>query len=95
VTGYVYIMSNKNNSVLYTGVTTDLRERVDQHKSRKHPNSFTSRYNICKLLWFETLDSISIAIKREKQIKGGSRKKKIELVNSINPDWNDLSNLLQ
>ena len=62
--GYVYIMSNKNNSVLYTGVTTDLRASVDQHKNRKHPDSFTSRYNICKLLWFETLDSISLAIKK-------------------------------
>jgi putative endonuclease len=73
VKGYVYIMSNKNNSVFYAGVTTDLRARVDQHKNRKHPDSFTSRYNICKLLWFETLDSISLAIKREKQIKAGPR----------------------
>jgi len=88
-------MSNKNNSVLYTGVTTDLEARVDQHKCKKHSDSFTAKYNICKLVWFETLDSISIAIKREKQIKAGPRRRKIDLINSINPGWNDLSNLLQ
>ena len=77
--GYVYIMTTSNNSVLYTGVTSDLKERVIQHKSKKHLNSFSSRYNICKLVYYERLETIGEAIKREKQIKGGSRNKKIEL----------------
>jgi len=72
-------MTTSNNSVLYTGVTSDLKERVIQHKSKKHLNSFSSRYNICKLVYYERLETIGEAIKREKQIKGGSRNKKIEL----------------
>lgn len=83
-------MTTGNNSVLYTGVTSDLKDRIAQHKSKKHPGSFTARYNICKLVYYESLDSIGEAIKREKQIKGGSRKKKEELINSMNPEWNDL-----
>ena len=64
-------MTNKNNSVLYTGVTSDLMERVAQHKSKKHPDSLSARYNTCKLVYFEVVDTIWEAIKREKQIKGG------------------------
>jgi len=88
--GYVYIMTTSNNSVLYTGVTSDLKERVIQHKSKKHLNSFSSRYNICKLVYYERLETIGEAIKREKQIKGGSRNKKIELINEMNREWKDL-----
>jgi len=89
--GFVYIMTNDNNSVLYTGVTSDLIERVNQHKSKKHIDSFTSRYNICKLVYYEILETIGEAIKREKQIKAGSRKKKLALINGMNPEWVDLS----
>ena len=92
--GYVYIMANNNNSVLYTGVTSNLKERVIQHKAKKHKNSFSSRYNICKLVYYEELETIGEAIKREKQIKAGSRKKKIDLIISINPEWEDLSLIL-
>ncbi len=88
--GFVYIMTTGTNSVLYTGVTRDLKERVAQHKSKKHPGSFTARYNISKVVYYESFDSIGEAIKREKQIKGGSRKKKVELINSMNPEWKDL-----
>ena len=84
-------MANRNNSVLYTGVTSDLKERVNQHKSKKHADSFSGRYNICKLVYYERHGSISDAIKREKQIKGGSRKKKTDLINGMNPGWIDLS----
>lgn len=92
--GFVYIMTTGNNSVLYTGVTSDLKERVARHKSKKYPNSFSARYNICKLVYYETLDTIGEAIEREKKIKGGSRKKKLDLVNRFNPEWNDLSGFL-
>jgi putative endonuclease len=93
--GFVYIMTTVNNSVLYTGVTSDLKGRIAQHKSKKYPDSFSAKYNVKKLIYFEALDSIGEAIKREKQIKGGSRKKKVDLVNSINPEWNDLSLILE
>jgi len=89
--GYVYIMTNNSNSVLYTGVTRDLNERVAQHKTKIHANSFTARYNIWKLVYFECFDTIGEAIKREKQIKAGSRKKKEELINDNNPEWADQS----
>lgn len=89
--GYVYILTNNSNSVLYTGVTRDLNERVAQHKTKIHADSFTARYNIWKLVYFECLDTIGEAIKREKQIKAGSRKKKMELIISSNPGWTDLS----
>ena len=88
--GFVYIMTNKNNSVLYTGVTSNLKERIEQHSNRKHANSFTARYNINKLVYFEKLDSIGEAIKREKTIKGGSRNKKLDLINRMNAKWRDL-----
>ena len=84
-------MTNDYNSVLYTGVTRDLNDRLIRHSNKKYPGSFTSRYNVKKLIYFECFDSIIDAIRREKQIKAGSRKKKIELINSINPEWHDLS----
>ena len=92
--GFVYIITNDNNTVLYTGVTSSLKERVTQHKTRKHPDSFSARYNLNKLVYYEELDTIEDAIKREKQIKGGSRKDKEELINKVNPGWVDLSGTL-
>ena len=92
--GFVYILTGKKNSVLYTGVTSTLKERIIQHKNRKHPDSFSARYNLNKLIYYEELDTIGDAIKREKQIKGGSRKDKIELINKVNEGWVDLSDSL-
>ena len=67
MTGFVYILTNNSNSVLYTGVTRNLKERIEQHKTKKHSNSFTSRYNLYKLVYFEKFETIGEAIKREKQ----------------------------
>jgi len=89
--GFVYIMTNKNNSVLYTRVTSDLKERVLQHKTKKYMDSFSAKYNISKLVYFESFETIREAIKREKLIKAGSRNKKIDLINEMNPEWDDLS----
>jgi len=91
VKGVVYILTNKYNSVLYTGVTSNLKERIEQHKGSKHPDSFAARYNLNKLVYFEMYDTIGEAIAREKIIKGGSRKKKLDLINGMNPGWRDLS----
>ena len=87
----VYIMTNKGNNVLYTGVTSNLPMRVAQHKARLDPRSFTARYNVVKLVFFETTPNIRAAIAREKQIKAGSRAFKVALIESINPDWLDLA----
>jgi len=86
---YVYIMTNKCNSVLYTGMTNNLTKRVHQHK-QKLVDGFTKKYNITKLVYFEIFADAMSAIKREKQIKAGSRKKKEQLISSINEDWDDL-----
>ena len=86
----VYIMTNLRRTVLYTGVTNNLQRRVEEHKSGTG-SAFTKKYNVNKLVFYETGDDINIAIAREKQIKSGSRKKKIDLINSINPEWKDLS----
>ena len=86
---YVYILTNKNNTVLYTGITNDLKRRVYEHKSEL-VEGFTKRYNITKLVYYEISLGIEGAISREKQIKGGSRVKKIALVNTLNPGWKDL-----
>ncbi|AHF96469.1 excinuclease ABC subunit C [Desulfurella acetivorans A63] len=87
--GFVYIMTNKYNSVLYTGVTSNLAKRVYQHKN-KTIEGFTKQYNIVKLVYYEAFDDIAEAIKKEKQIKGKTRQKKIDLINAFNPDWVDL-----
>jgi putative endonuclease len=86
---YIYIMTNKYNTVLYTGVTNDLQKRVYEHKS-KLIEGFTKKYNVTKLVYYEIFDDAYTGISREKQIKAGSRQNKIDLVNSINPDWKDL-----
>ncbi|MFA6382560.1 MAG: GIY-YIG nuclease family protein [Candidatus Buchananbacteria bacterium] len=87
---YVYLMTNKMNTTLYTGVTNDIQERVYQHKN-KLTKGFTSKYNINKLVYYEEFDYIDEAIAREKQIKSGLRKKKVELIESENQKWEDLS----
>ena len=89
--GYTYILTNKNNTVLYTGVTSNLTNRLYQHRTGQFKNSFTSTYNVTKLVYFEEFDNIEFAIAREKQIKAGSRQKKIDLINGVNPEWKDLS----
>lgn len=88
--GCVYIMTNKNHTTLYVGVTADLQRRVEEHRTHKYPKSFTARYNITKLVYYEFYSRIEEAIAIEKQIKAGSRKTKEELINSKNPDWLDL-----
>ncbi|MEN2281013.1 GIY-YIG nuclease family protein [Algoriphagus sp. SE2] len=90
--GAVYIMANARNTVLYTGVTNDLFRRISEHRNGLNPNAFTSKYNLIKIVYFESFNSIEEGIIREKQIKGRSRKKKEELINSINPEWKDLWN---
>ncbi len=87
---YVYFMTNKNNTVIYIGVTSDLLKRVYQHKT-KALKGFTSRYNCDKLVYFEEFSNINEAISREKQLKSGNRKKKESLINLKNSKWNDLS----
>ena len=86
---YIYIMSSISGT-LYTGVTKSLVHRVYQHKT-KSVRGFTSRYKISQLVYYETTESIESAILREKQIKGWVREKKVKLINSVNPEWKDLS----
>lgn len=85
----VYIMTNIHNKVLYTGVTNNLERRVQEHKEYQL-GRFTSKYRVNKLVYFETTERMVDAIAREKQIKAGSRQRKIELIESINPEWEDL-----
>jgi putative endonuclease len=87
---YIYIMTNKLYSVLYTGVTSDLEKREYEHKL-KLIEGFTKKYNVDKLVYYEVFDSINDAIEREKQIKSGSRQKKMDLISNMNPSWKDLS----
>ncbi len=86
---YIYIMTNKHNTVLYVGMTNDLKRRVYEHRE-KLVNGFTKKYNVTKLVYFEECSDPSAAIAREKQIKGGSRKRKIDLINGMNREWVDL-----
>ncbi|MGA2516336.1 MAG: GIY-YIG nuclease family protein [Thermodesulfobacteriota bacterium] len=86
---YVYIMTNKNNRVLYTGITNDLKRRAYEHKE-KLVDGFTKKYNVSKLVYYEAHEDPENAILREKKIKAGSRQKKIDLINSMNKEWRDL-----
>ena len=86
---YVYIMTNSNSTVLYTGITNDLRKRVFEHKE-KLVEGFTKKYNITKLIYYEIFRDSYSAISREKKIKGGSRQRKLDLIDSFNPKWEDL-----
>lgn len=89
--GAVYILTNERHTVLYTGVTSDLKKRLYEHVNGIHSGSFTSIYKTHKLVYYEGFHNIEQAIAREKQIKGGSRKKKLELISTFNPNWNNLS----
>lgn len=86
---HIYILANKYNSVFYVGVTTGLIGRIYQHKNKLTPG-FTSKYNLNKLVYYEAFETVIEAIKREKQIKGGSRVNKIKLIKSMNPNFEDL-----
>ena len=91
-TGYVYIMTNQRNMVLYVGVTNNLIRRINEHKDNSGSScTFCHRYNVNKLVYYETFNDVRDAIAREKQIKGGSRKAKINLIIKLNPAWKDLS----
>lgn len=89
--GYVYIITNAHHTVLYLGVTSDLRGRVGKHRDKYYAKSFSARYNVSKLVYYEVFDSIVRAIEREKQLKAGSRKRKEDLIDSTNPEWIELS----
>jgi putative endonuclease len=86
---YVYILTN-NYATLYIGVTNDLERRMYEHKQRATPG-FTNKYNCTRLLYYEETNDVSVAIAREKQLKGWLRKRKVALIESVNPDWRDLS----
>jgi putative endonuclease len=86
---YIYIMTN-NSRTLYTGVTDDLVRRIYEHKN-KLIEGFTQKYNITRLVYYEITSDVQAAIQREKQIKGWLRKKKIALIEAVNPEWEDLS----
>lgn len=88
--GYVYILTNQHHTVLYTGVTNNLKTRTEQHRSKINPGSFAARYNCYKLVYYNSFPFIAAAIAEEKRIKGGNRKNKIKLIQNMNPEWKDL-----
>ena len=87
---YVYILTNKNKTVLYIGVTNNLKDRIEYHKTSK--SSFTSKYNCFNLIYYERFEDVNFAIKREKELNGWNRNKKEELINSFNVEWKFLNN---
>ena len=87
---YVYILSNRLNTVIYTGMTKDLVRRVYEHKHHLDPDSFTAKYDVTKLVYYESTSDVKAAIEREKQIKGWNRRRKNKLVESKNPSWAEL-----
>lgn len=87
---YVYVLTNKNHTVLHTGVTGDLIRRIYEHKMHLDKDSFTAKYNVTKLVYFEETSDVKAAIEREKQIKSWSRERKIGLIFDFNPGWSDL-----
>ena len=91
--GYVYILTNKNHTVLYTGVTSNLEARIYQHKN-KLIKGFAKKYNCDQLVWWQVSASVIAAIEREKQIKAGSRNNKLRLIKQMNPTWKDLAETL-
>jgi len=88
--GFVYIITNVHHTVLYVGVTNDLKRRISEHKNKRNPQSFSARYNCNKLVYYNAFPYIGAAIAEEKRIKGGSRKKKIEMIQKMNPELRDL-----
>ncbi len=93
--GYAYIITNKYHTVLYTGSTTNLATRIYQHKTKYFPNAFSAKYNLNKLVYYESHFTIQEAREREKIIKGWSRQKKMDLINKFNPEWKDLYDELE
>ena len=87
---YVYLLTNAHKNVLYTGVTSDLRKRVWEHKNHVDKDSFTARYNVELLVYYESTSEVKAAIEGEKQIKGWNRRRKDKLIASKNPNWDDL-----
>lgn len=87
---WTYITTNASNRVLYTGVTSNIKHRITNHKIKKYPNAFTAKYNADKLVWFQEFNSIIDANNREKQLKAGNRARKLKLIEEMNPDWKDL-----
>lgn len=90
---FVYIMTTKTKSVLYTGMTNNLKRRAREHREGKY-KGFTWHYNVDRLVYYEVTDSAASARMREKQIKAGSRKRKVDLINQFNPEWNDLYEMI-
>jgi putative endonuclease len=88
--GFVYIITNFTNTTLYIGVTSNLPQRLIEHKEKRFENSFSARYNLNKLVYYEQFQMIGDAIGRERQLKAGSRKAKIDLIEKLNPEWTDL-----
>jgi putative endonuclease len=88
--GCTYILTNINHTVLYIGVTSDLVNRISEHRDKSYPKSFTAKYNCNKLVWYECYSSIIEAINFEKYYKGKKRPFKIQLIETLNPDWKDL-----
>ena len=88
--GFIYIVTNKYNNTYYIGVTSNLPKRILEHKEKRYENSFSARYNLTKLVYYEQFQMIGDAIAREKQLKAGSRANKVSLIQSINPNWIDL-----
>ncbi len=88
--GYTYLVTNYTHTVLYTGVTANIKGRIREHKLKIHPNSFTAKYNCNKLVWYKSFETIVEAIEEEKRIKAGSRLKKEFLISELNPTWIDL-----
>jgi putative endonuclease len=88
---YCYILTNKNKTVLYVGATNNLQRRIYEHKTKYYPKSFTAKYNCYNLMYYEVFDMRKEAFNRETQLKTGNRKRKISLIESINPEWKDLA----
>ncbi len=93
--GCVYIVTNTHHTTLYIGVTIDLYSRIVEHREKVFPKSFTARYNLTKLVYYETFHTIEEAIVREKQLKGGSRKMKEKLIDEFNSEWKDLFDVVK
>jgi len=87
---WIYITANRKNGVLYVGVTSELKYRINSHKIKRYKNAFSARYNVDKLMYFEEFNSIITARAREKQLKAGNRARKIKLIEGMNPEWKDL-----
>ena len=88
---WVYILTNDHHTVLYVGMSNAISTRLWEHRTKQNPKSFTSRYNVHKLVYYEGYELVTQAIEREHYIKGKSRKWKIDLINKLNPEWRDLS----